>query len=296
MPVQELNALIAGRVTDQNARLTQATADLDTAKRALTAAKALADAAPADEGLKAAAQAAKHTVDLAEEGLTFEKQQLNLLLRPAWYQKADMSVLGYVLQWAVFGGLALTVLIYLLSGTTGTSAAGATPRGMITFLIAVVTVGIAIILVLATVISDSSDRERRFSQGKEILTAFLGILGTIVGFYFGVSKDEAKGLELDTVAIVIGDNGIPALTATVRGGKAPYAYTVTFKPSAIPAVEGKSADGKITAHIDKLTADTDVTFKVAVTDSEGKTGVFEQKVAVKAPKPPTPLPEPKKVP
>lgn len=61
-------------------------------------------------------------------------------------------------------------------------------RGLITFLVAIITVAIAIILTLSAVLSDSTDYKERFALGKEILTIFIGVLGTIVGFYFGSAQ------------------------------------------------------------------------------------------------------------
>ena len=61
-------------------------------------------------------------------------------------------------------------------------------RGLITFLVAIVTVAIAIILTLSAVMSSSKDYKERFALGKEILTIFIGVLGTIVGFYFGSAQ------------------------------------------------------------------------------------------------------------
>ena len=94
----------------------------------------------------------------------------------------------------MFGVLALVVLVFLMYGITSHNllpslASIPVSRGLITFLIAVVTVMIALILVLATVVSDSPDLFKRFSQGKEVLTMLIGVLGTIVGFYFGNPAD-----------------------------------------------------------------------------------------------------------
>jgi hypothetical protein len=58
-------------------------------------------------------------------------------------------------------------------------------RGLITTLFAIMTVTLALILILSVLFSSSPDYEKRFVLGKEVLTIFIGILGTIVGFYFG---------------------------------------------------------------------------------------------------------------
>ncbi|MDP3077047.1 PASTA domain-containing protein [Bradyrhizobium sp.] len=59
-------------------------------------------------------------------------------------------------------------------------------RGLITFLIALATVGIAIILAISTlVLNEGPDGDKRFDRGKQVLSVLIGVLGTIVGFYFG---------------------------------------------------------------------------------------------------------------
>jgi hypothetical protein len=60
-----------------------------------------------------------------------------------------------------------------------------TARGLITLLIAISTVGIAIILAISTiVIKEGDDGDKRFDRGKQVLSVLIGVLGTIVGFYF----------------------------------------------------------------------------------------------------------------
>ena len=63
-------------------------------------------------------------------------------------------------------------------------------RGLITFLIAISTVGIAFILAVSTMVSpQTGDDAGRFDRGKQVLSILIGVLGTIVGFYFGSAPD-----------------------------------------------------------------------------------------------------------
>jgi hypothetical protein len=72
-------------------------------------------------------------------------------------------------------------------------------RGLITFSVAIVTVAIALLLVFYLVIGGGAIDEvkERFTYGKDILLVFVGILGTIMGFYYGadtVSSDKYAAL------------------------------------------------------------------------------------------------------
>lgn len=64
-------------------------------------------------------------------------------------------------------------------------------RGLITFTVAMGTIIIALILVLVTLLGSWPDSQERFNRGKEILAILVGILGTIVGYYYGAA-DSAQ--------------------------------------------------------------------------------------------------------
>jgi DNA mismatch repair ATPase MutL len=59
-------------------------------------------------------------------------------------------------------------------------------RGVITFIFAVGTVGIALLLTVGALVGKYSGDE--FTKAKEVLTILIGVFGTILGFYFGASK------------------------------------------------------------------------------------------------------------
>jgi hypothetical protein len=62
-------------------------------------------------------------------------------------------------------------------------------RVLITFMVAVGTIAIAVLATLTAMVI--RDFEKRFVLAKEILTILVGILGTIIGFYFGTAKSTA---------------------------------------------------------------------------------------------------------
>ncbi len=79
-------------------------------------------------------------------------------------------------------------------------------RGLITFSVAIVTVAIALIMVFYLVFATGSSDEikDRFGLGKDILLVFVGILGTIMGFYYGsntVSSDKYAALAEKTESV-----------------------------------------------------------------------------------------------
>ena len=70
-------------------------------------------------------------------------------------------------------------------------------RGLITFLFAVATVGIALIIVLAIFLSTGTPEEvkERFQMGKDVLAVLIGVFGTIIGFYFGSQLAQPGEIE-----------------------------------------------------------------------------------------------------
>lgn len=70
-------------------------------------------------------------------------------------------------------------------------------RGLITLMLLTCAVAVVMLVTLASVFSDSDDsRAKIVAAGKEILAPVLGILGTIIGFYFGsVTAKEAASTQ-----------------------------------------------------------------------------------------------------
>jgi hypothetical protein len=207
----------------------------------------------------------------------------------------------------IYGAIALLLLVVIIWGLSGqrgflASLADKTvARGLITFLITFTTIGIAIILAISTLFGDGDDNgEKRFDQGKQVLSVLIGILGTIVGFYFGSSTDvkatqPASSQVLTIAPAVISNSQLKkgekfTITAFVYGGKAPYTYSISFDPALIPAIKDvKTTDGTIKQEVlvpDTLSTDTDVQFEIVVTDSDKKTADYNkdssQKISLKA--------------
>jgi hypothetical protein len=136
-------------------------------------------------------------------------------------------------------------------------------RGLITFLVAVSTVAIALFLTLFIVITpDPADVKERFPFGKEVFTALIGILGTIIGFYFGSGeKSPTTQKELAVVEMKLQPdrpkkNDEINLTASINGGRPPYAYTIRFAPTSLTPIAGQTESGQLSTKF-KLPNDYD---------------------------------------
>lgn len=107
-------------------------------------------------------------------------------------------------------------------------------RGLITYLFAVVTIGIAVALVLNTLVgpAPSDANDGRFQRAKEVLSLLLGVFGTIVGYYFGSETSEASRpvpFELsspDISPLPVGPTGDVTVRAVIRGGVPPFHYGI----------------------------------------------------------------------
>lgn len=102
--------------------------------------------------------------------------------KPNWTQYIFPGLL------VLLGLIVLGVIVYGMVQQGFLESLGNTEkaRGLITFLIAITTVGIAIILAISCLVLAAGDEgDKRFDRGKQVLSVMIGVLGTIVGFYFG---------------------------------------------------------------------------------------------------------------
>lgn len=95
----------------------------------------------------------------------------------------------------VFG---LVVAVALASGIFKPSfldslAADGTARGLITFLFSMSTIAIILLAAIAVFWVDQQELKDRFGYAKDLVTVLIGVLGTIMGFYFGSAvKEQAQ--------------------------------------------------------------------------------------------------------
>jgi Putative Ig domain len=151
-----------------------------------------------------------------------------------------------------------------------------TARGLITFLIAFTTVGIAIILAISTVVLAAGDEgDKRFDRGKQVLSVLIGVLGTIVGFYFGAETkpkeappptEQTQTSSHITTAKLPDGNASKAYTSTTlqtTGLTQPLTWSV--KPALPDGLALDSTTGILSGTPKTATAKTTLTF--TVTDS-----------------------------
>lgn len=130
--------------------------------------------------------------------------------RADWIRTGAFSLLTAIVLVGIIWGLAQADGWFLTELADEKKA-----RGLITFLIAIATVGIALILALSTVVlDDGPENDKRFDRGKQVLTILIGVLGTIVGFYFGAANAEtSQGARSEPAALTITTETLPAGTA-----------------------------------------------------------------------------------
>ena len=100
-------------------------------------------------------------------------------------------------------------------------------RGLITWLIILTTIGIAFILIYQA-FNNTGQSEEGFRRGREVFAGLMGIVGTIVGFYFGSTEKGQKTLE---VAEFVREG--QSVTTYVSGGTMPYRYSLKASDDAL---------------------------------------------------------------
>jgi hypothetical protein len=184
--------------------------------------------------------------------------------------------------WAVIAVLLLLLFMALRQMTQGAFLDQLTDparvRGLITVTITFGTIFFALILIVQSFVGEggtNNEANERFRRAREVFAVLTGILGTIVGFYFGSVEREAREFVVSGARIVNVGGG--AVVAQVENGTPPYHYRISFSEKALPVIERDLASpGWI---FEPFEARAGVSAVITVTDSGRKEATAEAKLA-----------------
>ncbi|RBP44348.1 hypothetical protein DES53_104167 [Roseimicrobium gellanilyticum] len=246
----------------------------------------------ADKDATAAEQARTEASQLRREAeeAQLETEALYKAAQPESFKSKLLSGFNLGVGILIFVGAIVTVMILsvanddsaLLTKLAETDAA----RGLVTFLITASAVGIAFMLIYHA-FSEVSNAEN-FRMAREIFMSLVGILGTIVGFYFGAADKavpagaQNPGVTLPGAAGQGAVSEVPQIADIVRngdtwktnlkGGTPPYKWALTADASTGIASQGKEGqpEGELTITVPGAKAAGAVT--LTVEDSKKKQG------------------------
>lgn len=175
-----------------------------------------------------------------------------------------------------WGAALIIVLVLLAAFWVGTTLAKspliladlrdqAYARGLITLLISIVTLVMGFVLVIQSFAMTGDDAKDRFGRAREVFTVLMGVLGTIVGFYFGSADSAAVSLGVAEIRTVD-----KQLLTYISGGTRPYRYSIISTDKDFKSIKSRvSEDGWIVETLEQpLKVGTTIT--VDVTDSKGQ--------------------------
>jgi hypothetical protein len=90
-----------------------------------------------------------------------------------------LALFGIIVAAAIFDGLFLNPAFFGLMAQVNQA------RGLITFLFAFATIAITLLVAITTFWMPKDEVQLRFEKAKDLLTILIGVMGTILGFYFG---------------------------------------------------------------------------------------------------------------
>jgi hypothetical protein len=160
--------------------------------------------------------------DPKEEALLTSLERYFLIWRNAgngwrfWGAESALLAAGLIVAIVVASALFYTNLIEKL-------ASPGSARGLITFLFSFITIAVILIVIIALLWMDKEeDLDNRFTKAKDIIAILVGILGTIVGFYFGSNPGSSAGSGAEQTAL-----SPPNATTAPRTGAASTAGAIT---------------------------------------------------------------------
>ena len=169
-------------------------------------------------------------------------------------------------------------------------------RGLITFLFAFSTMGIIVLIAVSIFWLDKDELDERFSKAKDLLTVIIGVLGTILGFYFGSlaeGANRAQSLNIGNVVVsspVAQPSSTVKISATILGGTPPYTYSIQFADTtgatntSTMNIKSKTSDSGAIAEDVVIPSDvskpTATTFRITASDVKGTQAQASSAIAV----------------
>lgn len=106
-----------------------------------------------------------------------------------------LALFGIIVAVAIFDGL------FFNSAFFGLMAQVNQARGLITFLFAFATIAILVLVAITTFWMPKDEVQLRFEKAKDLLTILIGVMGTILGFYFGTINSNPSPTTPSTPSI-----------------------------------------------------------------------------------------------
>ena len=176
-----------------------------------------------------------------------------------WSAESALLAAGLIVAIVVAAALFYTDLIEKL-------ASPGSARGLITFLFSFITIAVILIVIIALLWMDKEeDLDNRFTKAKDIIAILVGILGTIVGFYFGsnpagpsaggsagqtaLSSSNSATAPQPGAASPAGPSGLAGAASTARSGATPVVPQEASPPLAPNASSGATGPGPATPEL-----------------------------------------------
>lgn len=203
-----------------------------------------------------------------------------------WIQEAPGGGVGFVLGASLIG-LILAALgwIGLYIFRPGNIGSMDQSRSMLAIIFSIGTIATAFCLMLGAFLSAGNETVKdRFTLANQVLTPLIGIMGTILGFYFGTVNDKKTAEPLAIVDVMVAKNTVKPgeslpLTAIVSGGQGPWEFSLTFANNALPPIRRKEASQNFRESIAIPAGQKgQLGVTVEVTDSAGATAKLERKI------------------
>ena len=155
-----------------------------------------------------------------------------------WSAESALVAAGLIVAIVVASALFYTNLIEKL-------ASPGSARGLITFLFSFITISVILIVIIALLWMDKDeDLDNRFTKAKDIIAILVGILGTIVGFYFGSNPTGSLTVGSAGQTELSSTNGATTSRSVASSSAGPgvsAGATSTGQPAAIPVAPERAS-------------------------------------------------------